>query len=807
MIKHDISQNGGYINPNSFEFSLPTTSPDSKIIWNADSTGFIYKRDGDRIPSLANLAPYPFIREYMRQRNVEHYILINQHEQILVEEKPVDARVFQLQKDFSIIIPHPSTTNLVSNEIINGGRIYFTNAEMLMTLFLRRTFVRNIIHHHAIHSPELIDLVKELFTDDGEPRLTDNVVNKLIVSDILSDILSVVIEVVFQRAKIPQGQGQIPDVKPMPVRFMEFVKSQSLAKVWKFIGNSVVMQFMKFPLKQQIGIIRHVAHPETPLADIVYTCETFNYFSEIFRPNYDTLANIHNIYGIYKAVSSIEKTINTNMVTGLNKTLSKSLDQCYYEFMALLTELMYTCQVTYRLNLPLDIPAVIINLYFLASIGRTRLVFPVNYIGQIRSYFKQDVFPIESKPKVLETEKDKISYTLQKRLYQQQVHFQPVPYEFYLADGKSIPDCGETTVKNLINAIIWNVEEFDIDRDRLPDTTRPEVMAYYDTYQTVVSQLDLKAHQDWSQIVTRVDHIDYMRPLDLEVLPTKDNILKLTHYLLGQTFDQLMPDAKHQENTIILAVPEVTFTFSVNHADTQVASNNNIFDREQKETYFKYPEIRAVYELSYPFYPLKWEYLNYYIAYNAIHNSVDLYWHKLVSDDPMGHMTTLNAISPAIYRHIVNGTRLNDIYYIEDLIGQIDVIPALTYLLEFEKQHRDVIYQKLIYTDLFSTGMYDEIAQLLAQIKGADHQYNVIQIITLVGKYIPMTQSSILQALIKTDLVTADMLTVSSDEMNEYTKRQFKTIKRMYQKLTESSLQQNDQEEWTTLRKKKSSRF
>ncbi|MCK4517305.1 hypothetical protein KAT92_00885, partial [Candidatus Babeliales bacterium] len=80
--------------------------------------------------------------------------------------------------------------------------------------------------------------------------------------------------------------------------------------------------------------------------------------------------------------------------------------------------------------------------------------------------------------------------------------------EFKGTGGKTytFPDCGETSLRNFLNALLYNPETTEFDIVKLKKLTKNKTLIeYYEKrYRTAKNIIDMQAHHDWAQVVSNI---------------------------------------------------------------------------------------------------------------------------------------------------------------------------------------------------------------------------------------------------------------------------------------------------------------
>ena len=79
--------------------------------------------------------------------------------------------------------------------------------------------------------------------------------------------------------------------------------------------------------------------------------------------------------------------------------------------------------------------------------------------------------------------------------------------EFIGTDGVvyGFPDCGETSLRNFLNALLYSPETKEFDIEKLKKlTTNKDLIGFYKKYKTAENILNFQAHHDWAQVVSNI---------------------------------------------------------------------------------------------------------------------------------------------------------------------------------------------------------------------------------------------------------------------------------------------------------------
>ena len=98
----------------------------------------------------------------------------------------------------------------------------------------------------------------------------------------------------------------------------------------------------------------------------------------------------------------------------------------------------------------------------------------------------------------------------------------PYPILLSYADavyqGRSFPDCGETTLRNFFNILLYNPKEqiFDIKKFSTVIQARKgkfsqELIDYYLKYDTTGSQTSQEARNDWAAVTSNLASVNYLK--------------------------------------------------------------------------------------------------------------------------------------------------------------------------------------------------------------------------------------------------------------------------------------------------------
>ena len=254
----------------------------------------------------------------------------------------------------------------------------------------------------------------------------------------------------------------------------------------------------------------------------------------------DTLAYVQNMYGLYETIKGARERPMLRF-NKLNRSIEKGLDLNYMEFVAELTWLttLYTeiYQYTNRFMRPetrddFDLPKILTTRYVLKRVLSRYSSFPLNRTQQLQLYFGGTLHPLSTYKAT--TEQDEANVRIMKKLYfvSDGNIFVNLHWYRYTWKSKSIPDCGETTVLNILNLLMWDNELKNIDIKLLPSTVDKRVRKFYTTYTTTKAINTPRAHQAWAMIISSMPGIAYLKG-NTELHPFKDNVFKVICKLTG----------------------------------------------------------------------------------------------------------------------------------------------------------------------------------------------------------------------------------------------------------------------------------
>lgn len=174
-----------------------------------------------------------------------------------------------------------------------------------------------------------------------------------------------------------------------------------------------------------------------------------------------------------------------------------------------------------------------------------------------------------------------------------------IEYASAVYQGKSFPDCFETSLRNLFNILLYNpkTQVFDMDRaEAVLAANRAhftdELIRYYQQYPTIFSQTSQNARNDWTALVSEVPGVTYRKMRTCEIASSAANLIHLIKHLVES------PKFDNEENfeamsynlTHILKLfsnKESKWTWAIDE-DQIFAKDNNVkinFARNNKEIF------------------------------------------------------------------------------------------------------------------------------------------------------------------------------------------------------------------------------
>lgn len=291
-----------------------------------------------------------------------------------------------------------------------------------------------------------------------------------------------------------------------------------------------------------------------------------------------------------------------------------------------------------------------------------------------------------------------------------------------------IPDCGETTLLNLINLLIWENKSEKPNITYLPPKTLNQLIKFYEKYKTLKELDSSHAHNNFSSVVSFIPKVKYASGGgQVEIVPEFDNILKILSYLFNieitsqnivKDFDTIIKSFRSPNqfkydiikeknaNTLFFLEFCYKFIFTSRHGSTEIDKNCGEGKVNLFEDFFEYKPIQNYLVEIKKIYNVDSSLIRFFSTKLKISSVNNIFLKTLVENkgyinhiDPNNFnfifVSQLYLISESLSKHILESTYLADdnIFHILFLKDQEHINEIVNFYIQVTKKSPELFDQ------------------------------------------------------------------------------------------------------------------
>jgi hypothetical protein len=261
--------------------------------------------------------------------------------------------------------------------------------------------------------------------------------------------------------------------------------------------------------------------------------------------------------------------------------------------------------------------------------------------------------------------------------------FKIIAQSHFTHNKQIIPDCGETTFRNLFNFLIWNFLENNINITLLPKKTDSVIKKYYDKFSKIHDHNSPLSHEMWAMAVMDVKNIKYNRG-KVELIPSINNIINLLITYLNIDIPLIKIEKSIEEYSSIFK--QIFDLFNTNKESTSDEKNKFDFVLTKKTT----PNNDALFYLDFKNYKLEF-------MFSSSHGDVSFKANKLEGINQITSNKDFISLNPNI--------NFDSISFFTETDPDISTIGQVIFLYSYDQQAAVKVIEKHQY----GYGSYENI--------------------------------------------------------------------------------------------------
>lgn len=608
---------------------------EDELKWNDKSRKFIrdISRQKMEYPTiLYKFLPTLNFNNLMNKYQISNYILVNELNYILLENIKDNNQlieIFQMSDNLdikkirSIKFDNLNDENILRDyDLVNKMFMYPINKKtifenMYVVEYLsKKKFIKNVSNIINKES-ELYKLLDNLFilgTSNYQIRVNNNILHKFM----FVGKIDILINNLYKKIDYDNIEPS-SNIKYNTNNLVESIKDKS-GKIDNLTFIDILLYFTEIKDINLLKIMLNKNDFKLLLNDVTSklglfgqsnNIDRFIAFYEYYYNNLKSISNevftIQNLFDFQSISNGMHDNINDNLIKKINNEIIRDRELYYPSQISEISIYKYIIDTyqSYKVD-NTEITKIIFGIYFVERLRYYYTEIPINAKHQLYLLFGETIETIKENEteinklqikfdvltkKILDnknllknlTEKNQKNldyyYGLYNKILLHYIYSLDIGSEFKKIEQKAfdygsdlrIPDCGETTVRNIIRILIWDSNKINV--DLLPSDTNTKLRNFFIEGR---DEHTLESHNVFAHIIANIDNIEYNRHKKnnkYEIVPSFKNIVELLKYLFKVQYDDSDSDEIKFNKIIKKIAGNRNIEYNINYDNDHVKIN------------------------------------------------------------------------------------------------------------------------------------------------------------------------------------------------------------------------------------------